>query len=392
MLKFPISSFVIGAALQISLLSGEEAVKKQQSQIKGLLVIQLAEGEMAGSVTQMNATITAKKSNQPGFEIGFNQQVGKMMKGSSDEVGKFIRVRRSKNLPKDIRIELAFADKFTSKDGPSAAVACALMSDALFSGREIDSKFAVTGDMTATGEVRPVGGVQAKISGATKKNLELIAIPESNKKTLSDNYLIEGLSSLYSIQVFSISTFAEAAKIAHTDRDEELQKALDEFAMVQRALKRNEQFIFNTKVREKLKYVVESCPNHLSARLLLLHSLKRGPKTLSLSGSISGINKRGSKLSGMLESGSWTEGGGNEDVLFKFQSDLIRLRPKLDKRTVPYADAYDELTKFFKENRDRKILTNTLRRQLTTAIRTLTNERKKLYNNPEVREELMLDE
>lgn len=392
MINSTITAFLIGTAFQINLLSGEEVIKKQQSQVKGLLVIQLAEGEMAGSATQMNATITSKKSDHSGFELGFNQKVGKMMKGSSDEVEKFIRVRHSKNLPSDIRIELAFADKFTSKDGPSAAVACALMSDALFSGRNIDPKFAVTGDMTATGEVRPVGGVQAKISGAAKKKLEIIAIPESNKNTLSDNYLIDGLSPLYSIQAFSISTFEEAAEIAHTDRDEELQKALDEFALVQKALKRNEQFIFNAKVREKLKFVMETCPNHLSARLLLLHSLKRGPKQLSLSGSIAGINKRGSKLSAMLGSGTWTEGGGNKDVLFKFQSDLIRLRPKLDKRTIPYADAYDELAKFFKDNRDRKILTNTLRREFTTAIRNLTNERKTLYNNPEVREELMLDE
>lgn len=376
----------------MTLLSADEVLKKQQSQIKGLLVIQLAEGEMAGTATQMNATVTSKKANRPGFELGFNQKVGDMMSKSSEEVQKFIRVRHSKNLPRDIRIELAFADKFTSKDGPSAAVACALMSDALFSGKNIDPTFAVTGDMTATGQVRPVGGVQAKISGAIKKKCELIAIPESNKNTLSDNYLVDGLSPLYSIQVFSIKTFEEAAQIAHTDRKENLQKALDEFGMVQKALKRNEQFVFNAKVREKLRTVVETCPNHLSARLLLLHSVKRGPKTLSLSGSISGINKLGSKLSAMLKSGNWTEDGGNEDVLFKFQSNLIKIRPKLDKRTVPYADAYDELARFFKDNRDRTILTNTLNRELKSAIGSLNNERKKLYNNPEVREELMLDE
>lgn len=186
MIKFPILTFLLGTSLLGTLLSAEEVFKKQQSQIKGLLVIQLKEGEMAGTATQMNATVTLKKSDKPGFELGFYQEVGDMMSKSSDEIQKFIRVRHSKNLLGDIRIELTCADKFTSKDGPSAAIASALMSDALLTDKTTDPTFAVTVDMTTTGQTRPAGGVQAKISGAIKNKFE-------RKKLYNNNEIREEL-------------------------------------------------------------------------------------------------------------------------------------------------------------------------------------------------------
>lgn len=52
------------------------------------------------------------------------------MSGASDEVEKFMKVRHANSLPKGYTIEFGFADKHTLKDGPSAAVACALMTNA----------------------------------------------------------------------------------------------------------------------------------------------------------------------------------------------------------------------------------------------------------------------
>lgn len=372
-------------------LLAENGLTKQQSQVKGLLIVQLSNGETAGAAAQMNATVTKKKNAQSGFELGFNQKVGKMMQASSDEVEKFIRVRHSKKLPRNARIELAFADKFSPKDGPSAAVACAVMADALFSGRKIDPGFAVTGDMTATGQVRPVGGVRSKISGAIRKKCLIIGIPEANKNTLSDTYLLEGLKPLFDIQTFSLKSFEEAEAIAYEDRTEEVQNAVNEFALVQKALRNREGYVFNAKVQEKLRAIVKACPNHLSARLLLLHGLKRGPKTLSLAGSIEGIGKRGSKLKSMLGDESWLEAGGNDDVLAKLRNDLSKLRPKLDKRTIDFADSYRNLADFFKKYRGRKILTPDVKRDFNSAIQALSTEEKKLFNNPDVREELMTE-
>ncbi|MFN7342704.1 MAG: hypothetical protein ACK5TA_05145, partial [bacterium] len=79
----------------------------QQSQVKGLLVIQLPNGSFAGAATQMNATVVPiSKNSQINFGIRFNQQVGPMMYGATQEVEKFMRVRHQKDLPIGHGIEL----------------------------------------------------------------------------------------------------------------------------------------------------------------------------------------------------------------------------------------------------------------------------------------------
>jgi len=91
----------------------EETALLNQTQIKGLLVVELDGGEFAGAASQMNATKVTKKG---AFEIGFNQEVGEMMQQATTEVDKFIRVRYVDKMPADTRIEFSFADKYSPKD------------------------------------------------------------------------------------------------------------------------------------------------------------------------------------------------------------------------------------------------------------------------------------
>jgi len=358
-----------------------------QTQIKGLLVIKLDNGKFAGTASQMNAT-AVKKGDK--FEIGFNQQVGDMMKKATVEVDKFIRVRYADKLPSNMRVEFSFADKYSPKDGPSAAVVCALMVDSILSGNALDAGFAATGDMTATGAVQPVGGVPSKIKGAARKDCTHVGIPEKNKESITDAYLIGGIKPLYKIQIFTITNFDQAHALASAKKPADTQKALDEFAAVQQVLERDEKFIYNGKVREKLRNIVKLTPNHLSARLLYLHSVKKGPKKLSLVGSIVGIDNAGSKLSAMVQDGSFESSSGlSDDVLSDLVFELSRLRPMLDKRTTKYADSYTDISLFIKRNRDRKIFNA----QLMNELRKLANapgiERKRLLNDEDVREELL---
>lgn len=359
-----------------------------QTGVKGLLVVELENGEMAGMASQMNAT-AVEISAESDFEVGFNQKVGKMMKGATDEVKKFILVRHAGKPLKGLRIELAFADKYTPKDGPSAAVACALMADSILSGDKLDDGFATTGDMTATGEVRPVGGVRSKIGGAIRKDCTHIAIPEANRNEVSDLYLLEGIESLYKIQVYSISTFEEAKKLATQKHDKDVQAAMDEFEQVQKALERNESYAYNSKVIEKLQNVIKLTPNNLSAKMLLLHGQRRPPKKLSLYGSLCGIDKAGEALGSMLNDGSYQDTEGNNDVLSKFIGEMQRLRPILDARTNNYADSYIKLATYIKAIRGTRNWKSSMDRDLKKHVRNMQNARKQLLNDKEIREELM---
>lgn len=386
-----LSFLAISLITPLLTLKAEEPAKEvktlNQTEIKGLLVVKLDNGSFAGAASQMNATTIKKES---GFEIGFNQPVGEMMTKATAEVDKFIRVRHSGKLPSGMRIEFSFADKYSPKDGPSAAVVCALMANSIITGKKIDPGFAATGDMTATGEVQPVGGVASKIKGAIHKRCSHVGIPDANKSSITDTYLLKGIKPLYQIQIFSIKTFDQAFGLATKDHPESVQKALDEFAMVQKALKKNEKYIYNSKVRNKLRNIVKLTPNHLSARLLYLHSIKKGPKKLSLAGSIIGIDNAGQKLANMFSDGSFQKARGlNDDSLTTLIFDISRLRPMLDKRTTKYADTYINVSNFIKRHRERRILSAQLRREFSTLIQAIGIERKRLLNNEEVREELM---
>jgi len=361
---------------------------RKQSQIKGLLVVQLGSGEVAGTASQMNATVVPGKKGV--FDIKFNQAVGSMMEKATAEVKKFMTVRHGDKLPLGYRTELAFADNYSPKDGPSAAVVSALLTDSIITGEDIDPDFAATGDMITTGEVRPVGGISGKVRGAIKKDCKIIGIPAPNQSSIEDLYIITGIEQLYQIQIFTLKSFDEAHNLALAKRGADLQKAIEEFSTVQTALKKNPKFISNSKVLAKLKAIVNLAPNHLSARTLYLHGIKKGPKKLSLPGSLTAIDTASNRFGRMLRDGSFMDTG-HDDVLRDFISEMKRLHSMLDKRTTPYADTYEELADYMKTIRGRKILNPQMRRELDAKVRRVDNERTKLLENKEIREELMIE-
>ena len=159
---------------------------------------------------------------------------------------------------------------------------------------------------------------------------------------------------------------------------------------MQTALKKNPKFISNSKVLAKLKAIVNLAPNHLSARTLYLHGIKKGPKKLSLPGSLTAIDTASNRFGRMLRDGSFMDTG-HDDVLRDFISEMKRLHSMLDKRTTPYADTYEELADYMKTIRGRKILNPQMRRELDAKVRRVDNERTKLLENKAIREELMIE-
>ena len=361
----------------------------KQATIKGLLVVELGDGSVAGAVSQMNATVVRGQSGE--FALNFNQDVGGMMAQATAEVKKFMEVRHGDKIPWGSRIELAFADKYSPKDGPSAAVVCALLTESIITGAEIDQGFAATGDMTATGAIRRIGGLSGKVRGAVKKGCTLLGAPKDNTQSINDMYINEGISSLIAVQVFSLATFEEARAVAMSERSEEIQTAIDEFASVQKVLSRDEKLVRNGKVLGKLKRIVQLAPNHQSARLLYLHGVGKGPSQLSLPGSLTAIEEAAGTFGTIIEDGSFEVDSGHDDVLRDLVLDINRLRPKLDRRTRPYCDSYENFASFIKEIRSRRFLKPSEITQIKSMVKSIESKRNKLLNNKEVREELMLE-
>lgn len=77
-------------------------------------------------------------------------------------------------------IHLHVPEGATPKDGPSAGIAMASVIASILSDAKIDSKVAMTGELTLTGRVLPIGGLKEKLIAAHKAGIKTALIPEKN--------------------------------------------------------------------------------------------------------------------------------------------------------------------------------------------------------------------
>ncbi len=72
------------------------------------------------------------------------------------------------------------------KDGPSAGITMATALVSALSGRKVRRDVAMTGELTLTGRVLPIGGLKEKILGAVRAGINEIILPQENEADLED--------------------------------------------------------------------------------------------------------------------------------------------------------------------------------------------------------------
>ena len=73
------------------------------------------------------------------------------------------------------------------KDGPSAGVTMLTALVSLFTGDTVKNRLAMTGEITLTGQVLPVGGIKEKVLAAQRAGVETILLPDQNEKDYKED-------------------------------------------------------------------------------------------------------------------------------------------------------------------------------------------------------------
>ncbi|MBS7266647.1 MAG: endopeptidase La [Treponema sp.] len=162
-----------------------------ESQIKVAAVpgtaIGLAWTSMGGDTLLIEATSFAGKTG-----LVLTGQMGDVMKESSqiafDWARKFVLERGEKDAKwfEENIVHLHIPEGATPKDGPSAGITMATTFVSLLLGKKIKPHLAMTGELSLTGQVLPIGGLREKTVAAKRNKIKTIIIPKANERDLED--------------------------------------------------------------------------------------------------------------------------------------------------------------------------------------------------------------
>jgi len=141
--------------------------------------------------------------------------LGEVMEESARTALSFIRSNAShfginENIFEKYDIHVHVPEGATPKDGPSAGITMCTTLVSLLTNQPVRRNVAMTGEITLTGRILPIGGLKEKILAAKRAQIKTIIIPDRNKKDLADipAHLLKNMT------IHCVKNFDDVLKIA----------------------------------------------------------------------------------------------------------------------------------------------------------------------------------
>jgi ATP-dependent Lon protease len=151
----------------------------------------------------------------------FTGKLGDVMKESAEIAYSYVMANLEtfgapKSFFDESHIHLHVPEGATPKDGPSAGVTMATALVSLARNQKPKRPLAMTGELTLTGEVLPVGGIREKVIAAKRVGIKELILPEANRRDFEElpDYIRKGLTVHFAEQyqqVFDV-VFGSAGK------------------------------------------------------------------------------------------------------------------------------------------------------------------------------------
>src|SRR4051812_32427038 len=153
---------------------------------------------------------------QGGGSLTLTGHLGDVMKESARAALSWVRAHAQHygvdpSFYKDSEIHLHVPSGAVPKDGPSAGVTmvCALASE--LTGRPVRGDIAMTGEISLSGRVLPVGGVKEKVLAARRHGITELILPRQNEKNVKEDLTADLRQEL---TIHFVSEIAEVVAIA----------------------------------------------------------------------------------------------------------------------------------------------------------------------------------
>ncbi len=142
-----------------------------------------------GDVLYIEASLADAETGASGVTL--TGQLGDVMKESAQIALSFLRSHGAElelrvTTMKDRGVHVHVPAGAVPKDGPSAGVTMTTALASLISGRPVRSDVAMTGEVSLTGRVLPIGGVKQKLLAAHRMGITTVLIPQRNEPDLDD--------------------------------------------------------------------------------------------------------------------------------------------------------------------------------------------------------------